>query len=77
MLAFAPGISPGAPVAEGAVIGRVGMTGRAHGPHVHFEVRVDGKAVDPKAFLALAPCRQPAQEPLEEARAPDDGRRDR
>jgi murein DD-endopeptidase MepM/ murein hydrolase activator NlpD len=44
MSAFAPGIVPGAPVAEGAVIGRVGMTGRAHGPHVHFEVRVDGKA---------------------------------
>ena len=54
MSAFAPGIAPGAPVAAGAVIGQVGMTGRAHGPHVHFEVRIDGHAVDPKPYLALA-----------------------
>jgi murein DD-endopeptidase MepM/ murein hydrolase activator NlpD len=74
---FAHGIAPGAPVAEGAVIGQVGMTGVAHGAHVHFEVRVDGHAVDPKPYLALAPCRQTAPEPLEEARAPDEGRRDR
>src|SRR5208337_1482427 len=32
MSEFAPGIAPGAPVAAGEVIGRVGMTGRAHGP---------------------------------------------
>jgi murein DD-endopeptidase MepM/ murein hydrolase activator NlpD len=76
MSEFAPGIAPDAPVAAGAVIGQVGMTGRAHGAHVHFEVRVDGHAIDPKPYLTLAPCIPAASEPLEEARAPE-GRRDR
>ena len=76
MAAFAPGIAPGAHVAAGGIIGRVGMTGRAHGPHIHFEVRLDGHPVDPKPYLALAPCHQPPPAPLEEARTPDD-RRDR
>lgn len=77
MSAFAPGIVPGAPVAAGEVIGQVGMTGNAHGSHVHFEVRVDGRPVDPKPWLALAACPRGAVEPLEEARAPEVGRRDR
>ena len=76
MSAFAPGIASGTPVAEGAVIGQVGVTGRAHGAHVHFEVRIDGHPVDPKPLLALAPCPLGAPEPLEEARVPRD-RRDR
>lgn len=71
MSEFAPGIAPGAPVAAGEVIGQIGMTGRAHGAHVHFEVRIDGFAVDPKPYLALAPCPRSAPEPIEEARAPE------
>jgi hypothetical protein len=32
-------------------VGRLGSTGRSTGPHVHYEVRLDGKALDPAKFL--------------------------
>ncbi|TDK36636.1 M23 family peptidase [Rhizobium deserti] len=38
-------------VATGDLIGRAGSTGRATGPHVHYEVRRDGNAIDPIHFL--------------------------
>lgn len=38
---------PGADVRRGHVVGRIGSTGYSTGPHVHFEVRVQGRPIDP------------------------------
>ena len=73
LASFAVGIRQGAEVRTGDFLGAIGTTGRAHGAHLHFEVRVDGRVVDPKPFLGLAACQaaQPAKrETIEEARVP-------
>ena len=54
---------PGQQVAAGDVIGLIGNTGRSTGPHLHFEVRINDRAVNPRPFLETAP------HVLEEARA--------
>jgi murein DD-endopeptidase MepM/ murein hydrolase activator NlpD len=44
-------VKVGDPVKIGQVIGAVGSTGRSTGPHLHYETRIDGEAVDPQKFL--------------------------
>jgi murein DD-endopeptidase MepM/ murein hydrolase activator NlpD len=44
-------VACGQQVAQGQVIGYSGCTGHCTGPHVHFEVRIDGNPVDPMGYL--------------------------
>lgn len=72
MSEFAPGIARGTPVSAGQIIGKIGTTGRAHGAHVHFEVRINGHPVDPDPYLKAGTCPAAPTPPLvEEARAPE------
>lgn len=49
MSAFA--CAPGAEVASGQVIGFIGSTGASTGPHLHFEVRINGQHTNPMAYI--------------------------
>lgn len=45
-------VRPGQHVEKGEAVGRVGETGRVTGPHLHFELRLDGEPVDPLPYLS-------------------------
>jgi len=45
-------VQPGEKVVKGEEIGSVGMTGRTTGPHLHFEIFVGNKAVNPMVYIA-------------------------
>ena len=48
------GVKVGQSVKAGQIVGKVGSTGRSTGPHLHYETRIAGEAVDPQKFLRAA-----------------------
>jgi murein DD-endopeptidase MepM/ murein hydrolase activator NlpD len=44
-------VTEGETVEAGQEVGKIGSTGRSTGPHLHYEVRIDGEPVDPMRFL--------------------------
>lgn len=63
---FAPGIRPGVRVGQSQVIGRVGASGTATGPHLDYRILKNGRYVDPVGELK----RMPKGEPLEPSQLP-------
>ena len=49
------GVSRGQRVEQGTVLGLTGTTGHVSGPHLHYEILVNGRPVDPGPYLASAP----------------------
>jgi murein DD-endopeptidase MepM/ murein hydrolase activator NlpD len=47
-------VRPGQKVRRGELIGYVGNSGRSTGPHLHYEVTLDGEPIDPYMFMKVA-----------------------
>jgi murein DD-endopeptidase MepM/ murein hydrolase activator NlpD len=60
--AFADGIKPGVQVRQGQLIGYVGSTGNSTGNHLHFEIKVNGRFVDPLSVKLPRDHTLPSQE---------------
>lgn len=63
MSAFGPGVATGARVRQGQIIGRLGSTGLSTGPHLHYEVMINERLVDPLG-IKLPKGRELAGRPL-------------
>lgn len=48
-------VKAGQPIDAGATLGGLGNSGRSTGPHLHFEVRINDRAINPRPFLEAAP----------------------
>ena len=59
---IAEGITKGAKISQGQLLGYVGATGWATGPHLHYEFRVDNQPIDPLSVdLPVARALEPAE----------------
>lgn len=67
MQRFAPGMVKGARIAQGDLVGYVGSTGWATGPHLHYEVKIHGNPVNP--LSAVMPSAEPLADTQRDALA--------
>jgi murein DD-endopeptidase MepM/ murein hydrolase activator NlpD len=70
---YASGLRIGRRVRQGDVIGRIGSSGRATGPHLHYEVLVAGRQIDPFAVRPIISAHAPRRGPFVLQAGTDDG----